>query len=234
MLIRTLALFISLFLSTFCGNLQYLTDEEIPEYLSIEANTMRYRKAIRKFVETRLEQSYNQWRYHDTLLQLIDILDNNDNIQKEAEPWHTTTLYIGNNLSKLESPIYKNFKGGIPVDLKIATMVYIPKRIICSPVFPNYDQIENKYPHVTLFTGLYPAVESNSVLAAIFSIPEYKEMYFSGKLKEDSSVLNVEINNLEVTLFSGQKEVIEKVYIIKTPEFEVLGGVTKKNYKANH
>jgi hypothetical protein len=233
MSIKIITLLVSLFLVTFCDkSLKYLGEDDIPEYLSIEAETAHFRKYIRIFVENRLHVSYEKYQNLETLLQLLDILGNTDNIQKEAEPWHTTVLYIGNNKKQLDSPIYKNFKEGVHVDLKLATMIYVPDRIIFAPVFPNYDKIDNKYPHVTLFTGLYPAVDSNSVLAAIFSIPEYKELYDSGKFKDDSTAFNIEINNLEITQFSGKKEVIEKVYLIKTPEVQVLDAVTTKKYRA--
>jgi hypothetical protein len=81
-----------------------------------------------------------------------------------------------------------------------------------------------------LFVGGYPAVESNSVLEAIFSIPEYKKLYDGGELQDSGFVRIDTIEDLEVTLSTGKKEVLEKVYFVKSNIYVPTVGLTTKIY----
>jgi hypothetical protein len=212
------------------SQLEFLEDEKIPEYLGIEVHTCKYRQFIRKFTTNSLREIYNKFRNHDTILNLLDLLDHTDKIQREPNSWHVTTLYIGDDLSKLDSPIYKHFKEDINVEIKISTLIFIPNKIIISPVFIENIEFENKYPHVTLFVGKYDNFESNNVLKAVFELPEYKQLYEAGKFKDENFLINAEINNLEVTLNDGHKEIIEKAYVFKGDDLTLLQGKTKKVY----
>jgi hypothetical protein len=182
-------------------------------------------------VEHGLRLIYTRTEEAVILAELMDLMDRSDKLMHEPVSWHTTCLYIGNDMSKLDSPIYKNFIEGVQVDLKVATFVYIPGKIIAAPVFPDYKYIENKFPHITLFTGTYSAADSNSVLKAVFGDNAiYKSYYDGGLLKKDNWFINDELSNVEITLTNGTKDIAEKVYILKFEEFRVLDAVTKKNY----
>jgi hypothetical protein len=214
-------------------NLVFLDDDKIPEYLSILASTKKYSGDIRAYTTDQMDLLYYIFDDEQIKDEMNDLVDNDDKIFRDPDSWHITTLYIGKDQSKTKSPIYKKFKEGVSVHWTVATVVYVPGKIICAPVFPDYsrDMIDNKFPHTSLYLGEYPAVECNSVLTAVFGLPEYKKLYDNGSLQdEDFTKIDI-IEDLKVTLMStGKTEVIEKVYFIKTDAHLPIAGVTKKNY----
>jgi hypothetical protein len=59
-----------------------------------------------------------------------------------------------------------NFQAGLPIEVDIRAVVYVPEKLICAVCFPKYE-IENWFPHVTLMISEgWPAVLSNAVLNA--------------------------------------------------------------------
>lgn len=63
--------------------------------------------------------------------------------------YHVTCLYLGNDESKVKSPIYQNFQAGSHLKIDIVGVVIIPKRIAIGICFPK-QATENACPHVTL------------------------------------------------------------------------------------
>ena len=77
--------------------------------------------------------------------------------------FHITTLYLGQDKSKQQDPIFKNFEEGKHVEVEIRALVYIPDKIMTAVCFPKCE-IENKYPHITLVLGKWKARQSNDAL----------------------------------------------------------------------
>ena len=208
-----------------------LEKTNVPEYLSITADSASNRKNIFEHINKSLSLIYSKYNYPEILQDLMDIHDKNKRIFKEPSDWHTTCLYIGNDLSKLNTPFYTNFEEGKKVDIKVSTLVYIPKKIIAAPVFPDYNLIENRFPHVTIMLGKYKAVDSNFVIEALYeNYDTFKELYDSGSLKSDELEINLEVENITINTVKG-KDDVERAFIIKFNEYIILPGVLKKNYR---
>jgi hypothetical protein len=204
-------------------------ENDIPLYLSIEVITSQYRNQIYTFVEHGMRHIYDRHGNEEVKADAMDLVDKSGKNLHEPNSWHVTCLYIGKDLSKLDLPIYKHFSENEPVIVKLHTIVYIPGKIMASPVFPAYKDIENKIPHVTLFAGTYSPNDSNALLEAIFiDNPVYKRYYDSGDLKRDGFQINDELRNVEITLRNGRKEIVDKVYILKFNEWFFMYGRAKK------
>lgn len=93
-------------------------------------------------------------------------------MNKEPATWkmpaghHVTQLFIGGNKAALKNEIYTNYDEGLPVDVIIRAVVYVPEKIMAAVVFPNA-ACANKYPHLTLaIAGAWKPVNSNTILTA--------------------------------------------------------------------
>ena len=78
--------------------------------------------------------------------------------------YHLTQLYVGANTKSKESPIYRNFKEGVDVDVTVPALIYIPGSILIAICFPPVP-VENDFPHITLMLcNKMKARMSNDVL----------------------------------------------------------------------
>lgn len=50
--------------------------------------------------------------------------------------YHVTQLFIGGNMNKKNSPIFKNYNEGIKVSVTVQAVVYVPGKILTGVVFP--------------------------------------------------------------------------------------------------
>ncbi len=217
----------------------FLENELIPEYLSITAESSSSRRHVYKFIKHSMKELIKSYT-NDTQIQIDynEIFKNESatpGYTKFSEPstWHTTCLYIGSNYTKLDSEIYKQFTEGIQIDLESSTFIYIPGKIMSAPIFlQNFTLIENKYPHITLMTAEYRAVDSNYVLKALFdNIEELKELYTNGMIRSEDFKLNKLYKNVPIYFEDKSlEEIVEKIYIIKNGRVLDIKGVTKKNY----
>lgn len=86
-----------------------------------------------------------------------------------------TTLFIGGNKKKLESPIYQSFNEGDLIQVPARGIIFVPGKIMAAVCFPKC-QVENRFPHMTLLLGKWPAKNSNMALeqtAASEDLPFY-------------------------------------------------------------
>lgn len=210
--------------------------KKIPLYLSIETETDKVREQVYDYIRKAMEELI--LAYPDDSQIQYDYLQifKEQNLRKskfvEPNSWHTTCLFIGKNYSQLDSYIYKNFEEGIEMDLTTSTFVYIPNKIMSSPVFlKNFPLIDNKYPHITLMVGKYRAVDSNYVLKALFdNYSDLNAMYKDGRIESKDQTLNLKLDNVEIFFEDLKKtEIAENVYILKNKNYLKLPGFTKKN-----
>jgi hypothetical protein len=109
-------------------------------------------------------------------------------------------------------------------------MIYVPDRIIFAPVLQTMIRLTTSIPTFIYLLG-FTRCGFKFCPSSYFQYSLSQEICESRKFKDDSTVLNIKINNLEITQFSGKKEVVEKVYLIKT-EVQVLDAVTTKKFRA--
>lgn len=77
---------------------------------------------------------------------------------------HITTLFIGGNRGKLNTPQAQYHQEGKEVDVQIRAVVYVPDKLVAGICFPNCE-IENDYPHLTMMVSNgWAPVLSNSVI----------------------------------------------------------------------
>jgi hypothetical protein len=97
-------------------------------------------------------------------LKIGKALDGQGGTWKMPASYHVTQLFIGGNKSKLESPIFKNFRENKQVDIEVSGVIYVPGKILTAICFPKAD-VENEFPHMTLMLGNgWAAKFSNDVL----------------------------------------------------------------------
>lgn len=226
-------LFISLItLSSY--NTKFL--EKIPEYLSIETDTKISHSLVFDYIKTSFEKIIELNGEGESLPIFRDYIDIFGKFLKIFHPpnsWHTTCLYIGEDYTKLESNIYKKFVEGIKINILASTFIYVPGKIILSPVFfDNFSLIENKYPHMTMMVGEYQAVDSNYVMESIFGHDdELRDLYNTGKIKDENFHLFKKLKNVKIHFDrDGSDRIAEEVYILKYGGFVLLDGITKKNF----
>jgi hypothetical protein len=211
-------------------------NEKIPQYLSIETETNAVRENVHEFIRKALERLILLYPEDDQIKKdYLHLFIGKSFLQskmREPNSWHTTCLYIGTDYSKLDSYIYKNFKEGMKIDLVTSTFVYIPNKIMASPVFLNYKLIDNEFPHMTLMVGQYQAVDSNYVLKALFSKDdELGNMYRDGRIESHDLIFERKVENVKIEFeITKKSEVVDRVYIIKLGNVLSLEGVTRKNY----
>jgi len=94
------------------------------------------------------------------------------NNMKAADPWkfpnshHVTTLFIGGNKKKMQSPIFEFHQEGKEVTVEVRAVIIIDKKIIVGICFPE-TEIENEFPHLTLMVSQgWAPVLSNQIIQA--------------------------------------------------------------------
>lgn len=213
-----------------------LLGEQIPEYLSLTAPSNYAEPYVNQYIEESmiiLGNIFNDELIHKDFIDLFYKERTPNSTFHNPDSWHVTCLYIGKNLSKVNTTIYKNFVEGIKYSIESYTIVYIPGQLILTPVrVEDFNLIENKYPHVTLMVGSLRAVDSNYVLRYIFEeTVSGRDLYETGRLY-DSDYFDVDkYKNAKIHFDDlGITKTIDEIYIIKmTRKFELFG-ITTKNY----
>ncbi|KAL4478548.1 hypothetical protein ABPG74_006783 [Tetrahymena malaccensis] len=206
--------------------------QKSPVYLSIEVDKSDVNPQLSDF----LKQSFQQLLLkYPTDQQVITKDLNSLSKSKPQAPWknpssiHTTVLYIGSDKSKLDTEYYKQFKVGKQVQLESTTFIYVPGKIICSPVFPQGVLIENTCPHMTLMVANWKPVQCNSVLEAIFTQNGALKSEYENKFFQEPS--NVMLNKLSKVEIDG--ETVD-VYVVKAnkgnQKYLNFQGETKYSY----
>ena len=77
--------------------------------------------------------------------------------------YHVTSMFIGGGKPKTESKIYQNFEVGKIVNVPVRALLFVPGKILTGVCFPDAD-VENRFPHMTLLLGKWPAKNSNMAL----------------------------------------------------------------------
>jgi nitrite reductase/ring-hydroxylating ferredoxin subunit len=80
-------------------------------------------------------------------------------------------LYIGKNMSQIETPYYQTFQEGKQINVKYSAFLYVPTKLMAAAVYVDQREvlIQNNCPHMTLALDKWPAVNSNYVLEAVFT-----------------------------------------------------------------
>lgn len=126
--------------------------------------------------------------------------------------FHITTLYIGGNETKTETTYYQRFKEGLEYTIKIEGIVVIPGKIITGITFAKEDSpvpIENQFAHMTLLLGEWKAVDSNSVMQAVFGdngpLTDYynKEFFESPQPFYDEIKMNIKNEEVQVIVIKN-------------------------------
>ena len=211
------------------------TEEDVPLYLSIEVNHHHYNKHIHNFILKNLKILRDTYPNNSQInSDYIHLLEKNQRILKNPDSWHVTTLYIGHDLNKLETSYYKDFEEDVEVKIPLLSFAYIPGRLIATPVFLEYTNIENKLPHMTLVLGgKSKAVDSNYLLKSVFSYSEeLKLIYENGLMNDPLFTLNLELKNIKINYeYINEEEIFENAYLIKTNHYvKEMIGRTRKNY----
>lgn len=216
-MIQSLFFLLLLSLPSFLLSIQSNT-EPIPLYLSL-TNT-DYHKAKREINRYTLEEL-------SSFPQTKDL-----NITKFKFPYsfHITMLYIGDDLSLLETEYYKRFVEGVHVPIQLTGVIYVPGKIITGITFPDRNAllIQNKFPHVTLMVNEWQAVHSNNLMEALFDIGMPLEKFYDKMFWESKESFIKEIN-LNV-IING---VVENVnaFVLKSGKKIIFPAVTKKSMK---
>lgn len=211
-------------------------DDRYPLYLSIEVDHNINKRQIYDFLLNNLMSLVKKYP-HNTQIRADyeDLIGQRMFELREPDSWHITTFYIGNDTSKLESEYYKNFFENKEVPIKLLSFAYIPGRLIASPIFVDYNLIENKFPHMTLILGGNSrAVDSNYLLKALLNDDEnLKLLYQNGSINDPKFLFETELRNISLDYVDiGNKETFDNVYFIKSKyTVKRMIGKTKKNYE---
>jgi len=212
------------------------TEDKIPLYLSIEVDHQINKRQIFEFILNNLMNLVKKYPQNTQIkADYEDLIGQRMFELREPDSWHITTLYIGNDTSKLETDFYKKFRENNGIQIKLLSFVYIPGRLISAPVFVDYDLIENKYPHMTLILGgKSRPVDSNYLLKSVFFENEnLRLLYENGSMKDPGFFFETELDNVNLDYEDiKQTEIFEKAYVIKS-KYTVrrMLGKTKKNYE---
>lgn len=227
----SITILINIINSTFLKELE--NSEKIPIYLSIETDSDKNRISILNFILKNL--NILSLKYPNNIQIEQDIYDVTKNLGEnlhEPNSWHLTTYYIGQDERKMNSRFYKDFKENVQINLNILSFAYIPGQLISTPIFTDYDLIENSVPHMTLmFGGNAKAVDSNFLLKSVFKNNNYLNyLYLSRLLNDKDFTTDIEFRDFEI-YFPDRTEVYKKVYFIKSEFYiEDIEGFTKINY----
>jgi hypothetical protein len=125
----------------------------------------------------------------DELLKIFDKPQTKVNGWELRPPYQVTTLYLGENGSKMQSPIYKNFVQDKPVNVVIRGVIMVPGKVMAGVCFPE-TEIESEFPHMTLALGQWQA--ANSAIEATCKEPfhPFYELYTAAKSSETDSAIN--------------------------------------------
>jgi len=86
------------------SNCSSFIQEKIPEYLGIVTDSNRSRPLVYEFILRAMNiLVHNNLDDPDIVEDYLSIMLNNTLIWKEPDSWHTTCLYIGDNIEKLYS-----------------------------------------------------------------------------------------------------------------------------------
>lgn len=146
---------------------------------------------------------------------------------------HVTQLFIGGNKAALNNEIYKSYEEGLPVDVLIKAVIYVPEKILAAICFPNA-ACNNKYPHLTLATaGAWKPVNSNTILTnSVESDPSFGAQYNdlkNGKASQQEQQV-IECSNLNVQLARNKVEKVDKTYMIVFPPEKQIKFAGKQKY----
>lgn len=198
--------------SFFCFSLSITAEGDLPLYLAIEVVNDEDKTKVLDFIDSSI--GHLKDRYKDSMDFVISDL--------KKPHWHVTTLYIGNNASKLETDYYKSFHDEMQFRVPLQTFLYVPGKIITAPVF--FDSfpilIENKHPHITLMTGKWKAVNSNDLLTALYDRGSpIHEAHYVGVFENPKTKIVMKVPGMKIL---GEKV---DVYIVKVPadEKELIG-----------
>lgn len=144
--------------------------------------------------------------------------------------FHITTLYIGANETKLETPYYTEFKENEEFVISIDAILIVPGKIVTGITFPDRNRIliENRFPHVTLLLGEWSAVDSNGVMQALFDENGPLNQYYSTDFFQSVQPF-YDSYNLNVNLESGEIENVNVIVLKFAPSLK-LDAITMKIY----
>lgn len=128
----------------------------------------------------------------------------------------------------MSHPIFINFKDGDMFKIYIRGIVIAPKMIITS-IADVKSSVDNKIPHVTLYTDQLKPVHSNDVLEGMFC--EFKKKgkdYEHNELYE--SVMSAEGGGFVKTMKSNMKKKKFTIYLVKLAKPIVLQGEANTYY----
>lgn len=116
-----------------------------------------------------LEQELGNQNDFDKDLEKIRKAMNGKNSPWKLPPaHHLTQLFIGGNKNS-NDPILVNYEEGLPINVTIRAVVYVPGKILAGIAFPKAE-CKNQFPHVTLaMGGDWKPVNSNTILTATCS-----------------------------------------------------------------
>lgn len=135
--------------------------------------------------------------------------------------WHCTTMYKGNqsikNFENTEE--YLEFEQNDEKIIRVLGMIYIPEKIIVTPVALDGIKSVNEFPHLTTFTKKYVPKKANDVMKSIFSkdgpnkelIELYKDALKNSISTKKDSFYEVEISIVEDE--RSKKKVLNKAYV---------------------
>jgi hypothetical protein len=101
----------------------------------------------------------------NTATELLEIFDTKTNIDGYTvrPSYHVTQLFIGGNKKQMQNPIYQHYEVGKVVKVSVRALLFVPGKILTAVCFPEAD-VDNKFPHMTLLLGKWPAKNSNMAL----------------------------------------------------------------------
>lgn len=115
---------------------------------------------------------------------------------------HVTTLFLGGDRKKATTQNFKDFKEGVPHNIEIEAIVYVPQKIVCGICFfdEKIVKIENKYPHMTMMIGKWSPKNSNDILTTLFTNnksslkDQYSQDYFKKQESIDICIADISVN----------------------------------------
>ena len=126
---------------------------------------------IKEYVLRGLNLLAKTYPYERALVNTLkDLQEGNPSDLSFTSDFHITSLYIGNNYRKKETKYFKSFRPGHKVEIEIVGFVIVPNKLAVAICYPDQSviQIENKFPHITLMKGKWPAQTSNELLDVLF------------------------------------------------------------------
>jgi hypothetical protein len=174
-----------------------------------------------------LEQEYGVSNDFQKDYKKIDQIIKSESKQYWSMPnsYHVTQLFIGGNVNKKLSPIFKNYKEGVSVPVTVQAVMYVPGRILTGVAFPKAE-IENQFPHLTMALGdKWKAAVSNNVLMATCN-GAFKDSYAN-----TGTQFVQEATDIGVNVGKGKSETVNVYFISFEKKDQVtFEGLTHKYY----